>query len=173
MRAVFDNVRAPRSKKWVQEQVAIRVHRQQRLHGAEPLQYHAIITEFALRHADRQQLLHVNEIAELSNVTVQVILDSVGLHEGHNGSFTLLDFPYPSSPPRGSRGWLPRGRGEVFAVWRKSSRSGSGGNADCVEVALNGSTALVRDSENQAATIAVPGWAAFLDAVTRGDLRQI
>jgi len=25
-------------------------------------------------------------------------LDSVGLHDGHNGSFTLLDFPYASDP---------------------------------------------------------------------------
>ncbi|GAB2872459.1 helix-turn-helix domain-containing protein [Lentzea nigeriaca] len=98
MQAVFASVRAPRSKRWVDEQIAIRVRRQQRLHGDEPVQYHAIITEFALCHADRQQLLYINKIGGLPNVTVQVILDSVGLHEGHNGSFTLLDFPYPSDP---------------------------------------------------------------------------
>ncbi|GGU73246.1 DUF397 domain-containing protein [Lentzea flava] len=61
----------------------------------------------------------------------------------------------------------------MSVVWRKSSRSGSGGNADCVEVALDGSTALVRDSKNKAETIGVPGWHAFLDAVKRGDLSQV
>ena len=62
---------------------------------------------------------------------------------------------------------------EVSAVWRKSSRSNNGGNADCVEVALTSSAALVRDSKNQAATLAVPGWRAFLEAVKRGDLGQV
>ncbi|MBM7858065.1 DUF397 domain-containing protein [Lentzea nigeriaca] len=58
-------------------------------------------------------------------------------------------------------------------MWRKSSRSGSGGNADCVEVALGSTTALVRDSKNRTSMIAAPGWAAFVDAVKRGDLSQV
>jgi len=61
----------------------------------------------------------------------------------------------------------------VSAVWRKSSRSNNGGNGNCVEVALNSSTVLVRDSKNQASTVAAPGWTAFLQAVKRGDLRQV
>ena len=61
----------------------------------------------------------------------------------------------------------------MLAVWRKSSRSNNGTNSDCVEVALDGSTALVRDSKNQASTIAVPGWESFLDAVKRGDLGRV
>ncbi|HEX8870766.1 MAG TPA: DUF397 domain-containing protein [Lentzea sp.] len=59
---------------------------------------------------------------------------------------------------------------EVSAVWRKSSRSNNGGNGNCVEVALNGSTALVRDSKNPAAVLAVPGWDAFLGAVKLGQV---
>ncbi|MFD9703437.1 DUF397 domain-containing protein [Lentzea sp. NPDC059081] len=59
------------------------------------------------------------------------------------------------------------------AVWRKSSRSNNGGNADCVEVAFTGPTARVRDSKNHATTIAVPGWAAFVEAVKRGELGQV
>ncbi|HEX8870765.1 MAG TPA: helix-turn-helix transcriptional regulator [Lentzea sp.] len=98
MRSVFAGARTQRSKKWVEDQIAVRVRRQQRLRGDHPLEYHAIITEFALRHADREQLLHINEVSKLPNVTIQVILDSVGLHDGHNGSFTLLDFPYLSDP---------------------------------------------------------------------------
>ena len=54
-------------------------------------------------------------------------------------------------------------------AWRKSSRSNSGGNGNCVEVVLNSSTALVRDSKNKPSTIEVPGWGAFLNAVKRGD----
>lgn len=50
------------------------------------------------------------------------------------------------------------------AVWRKSSRSGGGGN-ECVEVAfLSGATAL-RDSKNpDGGTLVLPttGWRAFL-----------
>ena len=61
----------------------------------------------------------------------------------------------------------------MSAVWRKSSYSDNGVDADCVEVALTGSAAFVRDSKNKAATIGVPGWHAFLDAVKRGDLSQV
>ncbi|GHH60460.1 DUF397 domain-containing protein [Lentzea cavernae] len=57
----------------------------------------------------------------------------------------------------------------MSVVWRKSSRSNSGGNGNCVEVALNGSAALLRDSKNTASTVDVPGWTGFLDAVKRGD----
>ncbi|SEP85217.1 DUF397 domain-containing protein [Lentzea albida] len=57
----------------------------------------------------------------------------------------------------------------MSVAWRKSSRSNSGGNGDCVEVALDSSTALVRDSKNKPSTVEVPGWGVFLDAVKRGD----
>lgn len=54
------------------------------------------------------------------------------------------------------------------AVWRKSSRSGAGGNANCVEVAFAGPAVAVRDSKNpHVAALAVPAasWAAFLQRV--------
>ncbi|MFD9703436.1 helix-turn-helix domain-containing protein [Lentzea sp. NPDC059081] len=98
MRALFAGSRAQRSKKWIEDQIEIRSRRQRRLQGDNPLQYHAIIAESALRHADREQLVHINKVSELTNVTVQVILESIGMHDGHNGSFTLLDFAYPNDP---------------------------------------------------------------------------
>ncbi|MFI6101893.1 DUF397 domain-containing protein [Lentzea sp. NPDC051213] len=61
----------------------------------------------------------------------------------------------------------------MSAVWRKSTRSNNGDQTECVEVALNGSTALVRDSKNKAATVSVSGWAEFLGAIKRGDLGQV
>ncbi|SDH60115.1 protein of unknown function [Lentzea fradiae] len=58
-------------------------------------------------------------------------------------------------------------------MWRKSSRSNGNGGTNCVEVALNGSAARVRDSKNRMeAEVAAPGWAAFIDAVKRGDLEK-
>ncbi|MET9629997.1 helix-turn-helix transcriptional regulator [Lentzea sp. NPDC006480] len=98
MRALFSGSRTPRSKKWIEQQIAIRERRQRRLHGDDPLQLHVVIGEATMVHADRRQLLHLNGLAELNNVTIQVLLDSAGLHDGHNGGFTVLDFPYPGDP---------------------------------------------------------------------------
>lgn len=55
------------------------------------------------------------------------------------------------------------------ANWRKSSRSGQGGQ--CVEVALTPTVVGVRDSKNRAAghfTTTSPQWLAFVDAVKTG-----
>ncbi|SDG85322.1 protein of unknown function [Lentzea fradiae] len=55
-------------------------------------------------------------------------------------------------------------------MWHKSSRSNGAENSDCVEVALDGSGARLRDSKGKAdATVAAPAWGAFL-AATKGDL---
>lgn len=62
---------------------------------------------------------------------------------------------------------------DVSAVWRKSSRSNGGGNGNCVEIALDGSAARIRDSKGQAdATVAAPAWGAFLATVKGGLLRR-
>ncbi|MFD9705223.1 DUF397 domain-containing protein [Lentzea sp. NPDC059081] len=58
-------------------------------------------------------------------------------------------------------------------MWRKSSRSGGGSGGNCVEVALTGSGARVRDSKNRAnSSVAAPEWAAFIGAIKRGDLEN-
>lgn len=60
---------------------------------------------------------------------------------------------------------------KVSAVWRKSSRTGSGENSACVEIALDGTAARIRDSKGRAdATVAAPAWGAFLETVKAGDL---
>ncbi|SES19990.1 protein of unknown function [Lentzea albida] len=51
-------------------------------------------------------------------------------------------------------------------MWRKSSRSNGAEDSDCVEIALDGSGARIRDSKGQEdATVAAPAWAAFLAMV--------
>lgn len=43
----------------------------------------------------------------------------------------------------------------------------------CADIALNGSTARVRDSKNRTkSVIAAPEWAAFINAIKRGDLQN-
>ncbi|WP_434453245.1 DUF397 domain-containing protein [Lentzea sp. E54] len=56
-------------------------------------------------------------------------------------------------------------------MWRKSSRSNAGDNTECVEIALDGPAARIRDSKGQAdTTVAAPAWAAFLATVKGGEL---
>ena len=63
--------------------------------------------------------------------------------------------------------------GIEVSVWRKSSRSSNQENADCVEVALSGQVARVRDSKNRASSeVAAPQWASFISAVKRGDFEK-
>lgn len=55
------------------------------------------------------------------------------------------------------------------AVWRKSSHSGEGGN-ECVEVAILGDSAVVRDSKDPHGgffVVADAGWSAFLASVSK------
>ncbi|WP_033436237.1 DUF397 domain-containing protein [Saccharothrix sp. NRRL B-16314] len=56
-----------------------------------------------------------------------------------------------------------------MTLWRKSSRSNNGNNSNCVEVALAGRSARVRDSKNPAGpTVALVDWPGFLAAAKRG-----
>jgi hypothetical protein len=59
----------------------------------------------------------------------------------------------------------------VPARWRTSSRSGTGGQANCVEVAVAGAATAVRDSKNPSGPVlvfAAPAWRSFLDAARGG-----
>jgi hypothetical protein len=98
MRDVFDGTTIKRSKRWVENDLLVRQRRQHRLVGDNPLEYHAIIAEAALRNVDRAQFLHLVETGRLQNVTIQVLLASARLHDGLLGSFTLLDLPFAGDP---------------------------------------------------------------------------
>lgn len=83
----------------IQRIVQLRASRQKRLTSDEPLTLRAIINEAALRRevggADvmRAQAERIVEVAQLPNVTVQVLPFSAGAHRGMRGAFTALRFP--------------------------------------------------------------------------------
>jgi uncharacterized protein DUF397 len=55
-------------------------------------------------------------------------------------------------------------------TWRKSSRSGTGNNSNCVEVAITRAAVAVRDSKNPlSGQLAYPdaAWRTFLTAARR------
>ncbi|MES9587966.1 MULTISPECIES: Scr1 family TA system antitoxin-like transcriptional regulator [unclassified Streptomyces] len=78
--------------------VAVRARRRQRLYGDAPLQMHAVIWEAALRQLIggqaimRRQLEHLRELADLSNVHIQVLPFWAGGHTGIGGPFNILSF---------------------------------------------------------------------------------
>ena len=91
--AVLAGARVQRSKRWIANQIEVRLLRQERLLGEEPIELHAIMLESALAQASKAQLLHLDSRCRLANVTVQVLPHRAGFHEGQYGAFTVLDFP--------------------------------------------------------------------------------
>jgi transcriptional regulator with XRE-family HTH domain len=98
-RATFAISSTLHSKQWIDKQIEVRLRRQERLAGDDPLVYEAIIQESALcRHniepaIHRAQLLRIVEQANRPNVTVRVIPERVGAHDGLVSALILLRFP--------------------------------------------------------------------------------
>ncbi|MEU4676024.1 helix-turn-helix transcriptional regulator [Micromonospora sp. NPDC023737] len=88
----------------VEQRVKLRLDRQQRLTGDAPPILDAIIDEGALlrpvgdRPAMEGQLRHLVKMAELPNITVQVIPIAAGYHRGTRGSLHILEFADPEDP---------------------------------------------------------------------------
>ncbi|WAL95551.1 helix-turn-helix domain-containing protein [Streptomyces sp. Je 1-369] len=78
--------------------VDVRMKRQARLSGPEPLQFYAVIGESALRQqvggpdVMRAQLQHLLTAAQLPNVHVQVLPFRAGSHACIAGSFSIVSF---------------------------------------------------------------------------------
>lgn len=78
--------------------VTVRMKRQERLTGENPMTFHAIIWEGALRQliggpeVMRAQLSHVLDVAELANVHVQVLPFRAGGHPCITGPFSIVSF---------------------------------------------------------------------------------
>jgi transcriptional regulator with XRE-family HTH domain len=93
------------SEDQILQRVELRTRRQAALvRPDDPLELWVVLDEATLRRvvggptAMRAQLEHVIETSERPNVTVQVLPFDRGAHAGMAGSFTILDFPWPTDP---------------------------------------------------------------------------
>ncbi|MEV0703681.1 DUF5753 domain-containing protein [Saccharopolyspora sp. NPDC050389] len=100
MRAIFNADRLRRTKKAFENQVSVRLIRQQRLTDEEqPLRLVALLDEVALGRpiggpdVMRDQLKNVLRAAENDQVELRVIGRETGPHAGMEGSFISLSFP--------------------------------------------------------------------------------
>jgi hypothetical protein len=88
----------------VDRRVALRVNRQSILEKANPVRLWAVVDESALRRpiggvkAMVQQLEHLMEMAQLPNVTLQVMPFKTGGHAATGGAYSILRFPEQDLP---------------------------------------------------------------------------
>ncbi len=94
-RATLDAAVPPKSMESIEKGIAVRMRRQERLLGEEPLNLHVLICEAVLLGGgvDREQLLRLIERAELPNITLQTVPLSAGPHVGLLGTFSIFSFP--------------------------------------------------------------------------------
>ncbi len=94
--------RAPAEE--IERRVGVRMRRQEVLVAAGAPQVWAVLDEAALRRAPggravlRAQLAHLLALADLPNVTVQIVPFDAGPHAAAGGPFTILRFPDPVLP---------------------------------------------------------------------------
>ncbi|MGW1183437.1 helix-turn-helix domain-containing protein [Streptomyces drozdowiczii] len=83
---------------WIENTVAARARRQQRLYAEDPLRIHAVVWEGALRQVVGgplvmgRQVAHLCHLAERTNVQIQVLPFRVGANPGTGGPFNILSF---------------------------------------------------------------------------------
>lgn len=103
-RAVIAGTLPMASTTEVEQRVQARMERQERLTTGNPLLLWAIVDEAAIRRSVggrqimRAQLLHLVEVMDQPNVTLQIIPFDVGAHPGMPGSFVYMEFAEPGDP---------------------------------------------------------------------------
>ncbi|GAA2998471.1 helix-turn-helix domain-containing protein [Streptomyces fulvorobeus] len=102
-RAVTVASRAWQTAEEIEQFVQVRLARQERLSGDDPLQLWAVLAEGVLHQqvggqtVMHDQLEHLANLAEQPNITVQVLPFSRGAHPGMFGPYLLLSFPRVSA----------------------------------------------------------------------------
>ncbi|MEU9241607.1 helix-turn-helix transcriptional regulator [Streptomyces sp. NPDC048385] len=102
-RAVTVASRAWKTPEEIDQFVQVRLARQQRLTAEAPMSLWAVLAEGVLRQhvggpaVMQAQLEHLAAMAELPNITVQVLPFSRGAHSGMFGPYLLLGFPQVTS----------------------------------------------------------------------------
>lgn len=104
-RALFDSGREKRRDDWIDNQLEVRLIRQERLTDEEhPLRLDAVVHEIALRTPAAPpavmlaQLRHLALINELPTVSLRVLPISAFSREATYSGFNILDFPMPGQP---------------------------------------------------------------------------
>ncbi len=103
-RAFLSAAPAVADEQEIARKIEVREQRQARLTGSDPLELWAILNEATIMRevggvdGMRAQLHHIAQMADLPNVTVQVLPFRAGAHPAMDGSFSLLEFPEPTDP---------------------------------------------------------------------------
>lgn len=99
-RRLFENSVINWATGQIDEMVAVRMRRQQRLIDDPDFRVRQIVDESVFHRpwCDREQVEKVIERAALPNTTIQVLALSAGPHVGLHGGFVILDFPDPEEP---------------------------------------------------------------------------
>jgi transcriptional regulator with XRE-family HTH domain len=98
-RTVMSTVRRQQTAAEIERLVRLRMQRQEILHRPDPLELWLILDEAVLQRMAgssqilHQQLQHLYEASQWSNVTLQVLAFGAGLHPGLGGSFEIIKFP--------------------------------------------------------------------------------
>jgi len=88
----------------IDQATRLRLARQSRLTGDDPLQLDVVVNEAALRRVIggpdvmRAQLAHLVEAAALPTITLRILPFTAGAHPATNGSFLVLEFPDEADP---------------------------------------------------------------------------
>jgi len=99
---LISNSRAPSDE--VERRVSMRMERQRLLTQPDAPELWAVLDEAALHRPPggpavlRAQLEHLIELADLPNVTLQIVPFEAGPHAAAGGPFTILRFPEPDLP---------------------------------------------------------------------------
>ncbi len=102
LRAIRQDLRSQPEE--IERRVGLRLARQDRLTKDHTPMAWVVLDEAVLRRVVggretmRAQLEHLGELADLPNVTLQVLPFSAGAHAGMDGSFYILNFPDTSDP---------------------------------------------------------------------------
>lgn len=103
-RAVIRSALSISSPGEIERRVEVRMARQRLLLQDEPLRLWTVMDEALIRRpvggpaVMRSQLERLLEVADLPNVTVQVLPFAVGVHPGTNGAFEIMEFPESADP---------------------------------------------------------------------------
>lgn len=98
-RRLLESHSQPQSRKSIEKSVEVKRLRQERLTSENPLSYDVALYEPMVHHGcDAAQLQRLVDVAELPNVTLQIVPASGELNDALLGSFTIFSFEDKDEP---------------------------------------------------------------------------